>query len=56
MEPTANQHQPWRPSEIHISDFINSYFNSYHMQYPIIHEPTFRAQFQEMIPKPAPCR
>lgn len=47
---------PWVPSEFHVSDYINAYFSSYHMQYPIIHEPTFRAQFQEMMVKPPACR
>ena len=48
--------QPWQPTEIQILDYVNAYFSSYHMQYPIIHEPTFRAQFQELMPKPPPSR
>lgn len=31
---------------------IDAYFKLYHLSYPIIHEPTFRAQFSEVIPRP----
>ncbi|KAI0009002.1 fungal-specific transcription factor domain-containing protein [Xylariaceae sp. FL0662B] len=31
---------------------INAYFRQYHVSYPIIHEPTFRAQYCEVIPRP----
>lgn len=31
---------------------IDSYFKLYHLSYPILHEPTFRAQFSEVIPRP----
>jgi hypothetical protein len=37
----------------HILDtMIDSYFRLYHISYPIIHEPTFRAQYSEVIPRP----
>ncbi len=37
----------------HITDtMIDSYFKKYHLSYPIIHEPTFRAQYSEVIPQP----
>ena len=35
-----------------LEPFIESYFATYHISYPIIHEPTFRAQFMEIIPRP----
>lgn len=31
---------------------IDAYFKLYHLNYPILHEPTFRAQFSEVIPRP----
>ena len=31
---------------------IDAYFSTYHLSYPIIHEPTFRAQYSEVIPQP----
>ncbi|KAH6887525.1 fungal-specific transcription factor domain-containing protein [Thelonectria olida] len=37
----------------HIAEsMIDSYFRLYHVSYPIIHEPTFRAQYSEVIPRP----
>jgi len=37
----------------HIRDaMIDSYFRLYHLSYPIVHEPTFRAQYSEVIPRP----
>ncbi|KAI0380619.1 hypothetical protein F5Y04DRAFT_271326 [Hypomontagnella monticulosa] len=37
----------------HITDaMIDAYFRVYHISYPIIHEPTFRAQYSEVIPRP----
>jgi hypothetical protein len=31
---------------------IDAYFQGYHLSYPIIHEPTFRAQYSEVISQP----
>ncbi|KAM6505549.1 hypothetical protein FSOLCH5_013725 [Fusarium solani] len=31
---------------------VNSYFSVYHRSYPFVHEPTFRAQFDEVIQRP----
>lgn len=31
---------------------IDAYFRHFHLSYPILHEPTFRAQFSEVIPRP----
>lgn len=37
----------------HVSEsMIDAYFRLYHVSYPIIHEPTFRAQYSEVIPRP----
>lgn len=37
----------------HIVDsMIDAYFRLYHLSYPIVHEPTFRAQYSEVIPRP----
>lgn len=38
----------------HIADsMIDAYFRIYHVSYPIVHEPTFRAQYSEVIPRPS---
>lgn len=41
----------------HVAEsMIDAYFQKYHVSYPIIHEPTFRAQYSEVIPRPnGPC-
>jgi transcriptional regulatory protein GAL4 len=31
---------------------IDAYFRLYHLSYPIMREPTFRAQYSEVIPRP----
>jgi len=37
----------------HIRDaMVDAYFRLYHLCYPIVHEPTFRAQYSEVIPRP----
>lgn len=35
-----------------LEPFVDAYFTTYHVSYPIVHEPTFRAQFMEIIPRP----
>lgn len=35
-----------------LEPFVDAYFTTYHVSYPIIHEATFRAQFMEIIPRP----
>lgn len=35
-----------------LEPFIDEYFRTYHVSYPIVHEATFRAQFMDIIPKP----
>ena len=37
----------------HVAEaMIDAYFRVYHVSYPIIHEPTFRAQYSEIISRP----
>ncbi|KAK7426623.1 hypothetical protein QQZ08_006953 [Neonectria magnoliae] len=37
----------------HVAEsMIDAYFRLYHVSYPIVHEPTFRAQYSEVIPRP----
>ncbi|CAG8198301.1 unnamed protein product [Penicillium nalgiovense] len=55
---TAYPHQRTRvpfslTSLSQLEPFIDAYFSLYHCSYPIIHEATFRAQFMEVIPRPA---
>ncbi|KAI1367894.1 fungal-specific transcription factor domain-containing protein [Xylaria arbuscula] len=40
------------PTRLITDTMIDAYFGQYHLSYPIIHEPTFRAQYQEVIPRP----
>ncbi|EEY19324.1 lactose regulatory protein LAC9 [Verticillium alfalfae VaMs.102] len=35
-----------------IVNLVDTYFSVYHCAYPFIHEPTFRAQLHEVIPRP----
>ncbi|KAH6682919.1 fungal-specific transcription factor domain-containing protein [Halenospora varia] len=49
VAPMYDQPNPNR----HILDsMIDAYFRLYHLSYPIVHEPTFRAQYSEVIPRP----
>ncbi|KAF2722841.1 hypothetical protein K431DRAFT_221369 [Polychaeton citri CBS 116435] len=41
-----------RIGEIDMDDAINAYFSLYHLFYPIIHEPSFRAQYAQVIGRP----
>ncbi|KAK2765123.1 lactose regulatory protein lac9 and GAL4-like protein [Arachnomyces sp. PD_36] len=36
-----------------LEPFIDAYFRLYHQSYPIVYEAMFRAQFMEVIPRPA---
>lgn len=56
------QHLGWIPTsvwqerrihEIDIDAAIDSYFSLYHISYPIVHEPTFRAQYAQVLPRPS---
>lgn len=40
------------PTRLIADTMIDAYFGQYHLSYPIIHEATFRAQLQEVIPRP----
>lgn len=35
-----------------LEPFVDLYFQTYHISYPIVHEATFRAQFMEIVPRP----
>jgi transcriptional regulatory protein GAL4 len=35
-----------------ITFLIDSYFTNYHTSYPFIHEPSFRAAYSELLPRP----
>lgn len=35
-----------------VDQFISAYFHDFHTFYPLLHEPTFRAQVSAIIPKP----
>jgi transcriptional regulatory protein GAL4 len=37
---------------INLDAAIDAYFACYHLSYPIIHEPTFRAEYARVIPRP----
>ncbi|KAI4717188.1 hypothetical protein E4T48_06570 [Aureobasidium sp. EXF-10727] len=39
-------------ADVDLDSAIDAYFASYHLQYPMIHEPTFRAQYSSIIPRP----
>ncbi|PGG99320.1 transcriptional regulatory protein GAL4 [Blastomyces parvus] len=40
------------PSQVVAQTFMDAYFTHYHTSYPFLHEETFRAQFNEQIPRP----
>lgn len=42
----------WTPTLSETVVYLDAYFEHYHPQYPLIHEPTFRAQWNELIPQP----
>lgn len=42
----------WQPSEADAASYIDAYFSHYHNQYPLLHEPTFRAQWCDVLPQP----
>ncbi|CAK4031209.1 Lactose regulatory LAC9 [Lecanosticta acicola] len=39
-------------SEIDLHAAFDSYFSSYHLCFPLVHEPTFRAQYAKVLPRP----
>jgi transcriptional regulatory protein GAL4 len=42
------------PARYVSSSLVDAYFQYYHVSYPFLHEETFRAQFNEMAPRPRP--
>lgn len=42
-----------RIHELDLDAAINGYFSMYHVSYPIVCEPTFRAQYAQVIPRPS---
>lgn len=45
----------WRErgiGEIDVDRAIDSYFSLYHLSYPLVHEPSFRAQYAQVLPRP----
>ncbi|KAM0552389.1 hypothetical protein ACHAPJ_007949 [Fusarium lateritium] len=72
IDPVTRRRAPSRPQPVvsltspitpqpspnrHIAEtMIDAYFRLYHVSYPIVHEPTFRAQYSELIARPnGPC-
>lgn len=60
-DPAMPQGEGWVPTplyaerrigEIDLDGAIDSYFSCFHLAYPIVHEPTFRAQYAQVIPRP----
>ncbi|CZR66656.1 uncharacterized protein PAC_16557 [Phialocephala subalpina] len=49
---TAPLYEQPNPNRQILDSMIDSYFRVYHLNYPIVHEPTFRAQYSEVIPRP----
>ncbi|GAB7348653.1 hypothetical protein MBLNU459_g7021t1 [Dothideomycetes sp. NU459] len=59
--PPISQESGWIPTplwkqlklaEVDLDSAIDFYFSLYHLSYPIVHEPTFRAQYAQVIPRP----
>ncbi|KAL1405741.1 hypothetical protein Q8F55_007411 [Vanrija albida] len=42
----------WTPAAPQLELFIDAYFAQYHLQYPIVHQATFRAQWSQLISQP----
>ncbi|GFZ51225.1 hypothetical protein JCM24511_08983 [Saitozyma sp. JCM 24511] len=49
---TAHAAAPEQLSYSEQCRFLDGYFAHYHPQYPLVHEPTFRAQWNEVIARP----
>ena len=39
-------------SYAHENSYLDAYFSHYHTTYPFLHEPTFRAEYNGMLPRP----
>ncbi|KAH9831690.1 Lactose regulatory protein LAC9 [Teratosphaeria destructans] len=42
-----------RIHEIDLDAAITAYFSLFHVSYPLVHEPSFRAQYSQVVPRPA---
>lgn len=49
--PTAVYHERGI-AQIDLDGAIDAYFSLYHISYPIVHQPTFRAQYMQVITRP----
>lgn len=49
--PTSVYHER-NIAEIDLDGAIDAYFSLYHISYPIVHQPTFRAQYMQVITRP----
>ncbi|KIV77082.1 hypothetical protein PV11_08917 [Exophiala sideris] len=55
QEDSMQETPPLLPAIFSLSQlepFVDAYFQTYHISYPIVHEATFRAQFMEVVPRP----
>ncbi|KIR55195.1 nuclear protein [Cryptococcus gattii Ru294] len=50
--PPASRPQGWTPTMAETVSCVDAYFEHYHPQYPLLHEPTFRAQWNDLVPQP----
>ncbi|OJJ34169.1 hypothetical protein ASPWEDRAFT_52449 [Aspergillus wentii DTO 134E9] len=50
--PLKSQLLSTAPSGLIEQAFMDAFFLNYHSSYPFVHEPSFRAQFYEQIPRP----
>ncbi|KAK8198989.1 fungal-specific transcription factor domain-containing protein [Phyllosticta paracitricarpa] len=41
------------PLPSQLDQYLDDYFDLYHPSYPVIHEPTFRAEYMEVVPRPS---
>lgn len=51
--PPTNKLTNWNYDDREIDELLDAYFKYYHVQYPILHESTFRAQIASVIPPPS---
>lgn len=50
--PPPPRPQGWTPTMSETVSCVDAYFEHYHPQYPLLHEPTFRAQWNDLVPQP----
>lgn len=49
---SASDSVGWQPTDAEMTACVDAYFTYYHVEYPLIHEATFRAQWNEVICPP----